>query len=270
MKATVLTDNTAREPLCGEWGLSVYIEHNGHTVLLDTGETDLFLQNARKLGVPIEDVEVGVLSHAHYDHSDGMPAFFEANRHAKFLLRAAAKQKCYDIGKEPPKYIGIRDGILETYGDRIVYLDRDAELYPGAWVIGHHTEGLAKQGERASMYTPDGNGWTPDAFQHEQSLVLEVDGGIAVFSSCTHAGAETVVLEAMERFPGRAVRALIGGLHLFIRTEEEVRALAGELRRLGVEKIITGHCTGDAAFAVLARELGSAVDTLYCGKIIEL
>ncbi len=270
MLATVLTDNTAREPLCGEWGLSIFIEHNGHKILLDTGETDLFLQNARKLNVPIEDAEYGVLSHAHYDHSDGMPAFFEANQKAQFMLRAAAKQKCYDLRTDPPKYIGIRDGILETYKDRITYLDTDVELYPGARVIGHHTAGLAQQGERASMFVPAGDGWQPDAFAHEQSLVLEVDGGIAVFSSCTHAGAEAVVREAMECFPGRAVRALIGGLHLFIRTEDEVRALAAQLRRLGVEKIITGHCTGDSALAVLKEELGDAVETLYCGKTIAL
>ena len=269
MIATILTDNTPSGALCGEWGLSVHIEYEGQGYLLDAGQTDLFLQNARKLNIPIEDVEYGVLSHAHYDHSDGMAAFFEANARAPFLLRRAAKRKCYDLGKQPVKYIGIREGLLDAYRDRIDYLDGDVELNPGVHIVGHHTPGLAAQGERASMYLRCGNGWKPDAFDHEQSLIFETGAGLVVFSSCSHAGADVILREALERFPGREIRAIIGGLHLYIRTPEEVRALARRMRAIGVRKVITGHCTGDAAFAILREELGDAVEALFCGKTIE-
>lgn len=269
MIAKVLTDNTANDGLCGEWGLSICIEYKRHRYLLDTGETDLFLQNARKLNIPIEDVEYGILSHAHYDHSDGMAAFFEANPKAPFLLRDEAKQKCYDRSAETPRYIGIRESILEDYRDRIVYLDHDVELNPGVHLIGHHTAGLEAQGRCASMFVLHGNEWTPDAFAHEQSLVFETDGGLVVFSSCSHAGADTILREVTQLFPGQEIRAIIGGLHLFIRTPEEVRALAQRMRDIGVRKIITGHCTGDTALAVLREELGDIVETLYCGKTIE-
>lgn len=269
MIAKVLTDNTACDGLLGEWGLSIHIEYKGHQYLLDTGETDLFLQNARKMNIPIEDVDYGVLSHAHYDHSDGMPAFFEANQKAPFLLRDEAKHKCYDRSAETPRYIGIKEGILENYRDRIVYLHHDAELNPGVHLIGHHTAGLEAQGQYASMYVRGGKVWKPDAFTHEQSLVFETDGGLVVFSSCSHAGADTILREVMARFPGREIRAMIGGLHLYIRTPEEVRALAQRMREIGIRKIITGHCTGDAALAVLRGELGDTVETLHCGKTIE-
>lgn len=269
MIAKVLTDNTASGSLCGEWGLSIYIEYNGHKYLLDTGETDLFLQNARKLNIPIEDVAYGILSHAHHDHSNGMPAFFEANRKAPFLLRDEAKNKCYDRSADTPRYIGINEGILENYRERIVYLHHDLELNPGVHLIGHHAEGLEAQGRRASMFVLNGNEWNPDAFAHEQSLVFETDGGLVVFSSCSHAGADTILREVIERFPGREICAMIGGLHLFIRTSEEVRALAKRMREIGIRKIITGHCTGDAALAILREELGDTVETLCCGKTIE-
>jgi len=267
--ATVLTDNTANGDLCGEWGLSIHIEYEGHRYLLDTGETDLFLQNAGKLHIPIEDVEYGILSHAHYDHSNGMEAFFGANRKAQFYVRSEARRKCYDRCAETPKYIGIRDGILEDYPDRIVYLDHDLELNPGVHILGHHTAGLEAQGLRASMFIRDGNGWKPDDFRHEQSLVFETDAGLVLFSSCSHAGADVILREAAALFPGREIRAMIGGLHLFIRTPQEVRALAQSMRGTGIRKVITGHCTGDAALAVLREELGDAVETLYCGKRME-
>ena len=46
MKITVLTDNKAKESLKGEWGLSLYIEHGGKRLLLDTGASPLFAENA--------------------------------------------------------------------------------------------------------------------------------------------------------------------------------------------------------------------------------
>ena len=72
MKAKVLVDNITKNQWRAEWGLSIYIEYNGHRILLDTGTTEAFAENADQMGVRLEDVEFGVLSHAHYDHSDGL------------------------------------------------------------------------------------------------------------------------------------------------------------------------------------------------------
>lgn len=75
MKATVLADNIPQGELRGEWGLSIYIEYQGRNILLDTGASDLFLRNAGKLGKDIAKADYAVLSHAHYDHADGMRVF---------------------------------------------------------------------------------------------------------------------------------------------------------------------------------------------------
>ncbi len=57
MKVTALTENRSSGDLCGEHGLSVYIEYQGKKYLLDTGSTGLFLENARKLGIEIAEVD---------------------------------------------------------------------------------------------------------------------------------------------------------------------------------------------------------------------
>ena len=46
MRATVLIDNISNCQLHAEWGLSIYIEYEGHRLLLDTGEGEQFAQNA--------------------------------------------------------------------------------------------------------------------------------------------------------------------------------------------------------------------------------
>ena len=84
MLATVLSDNIPQGQLKGEWGLSIYIEYEGRNILLDTGASDLFAENARQLGKSIRDVDFAVLSHGHYDHSQSMSTFFQLNPTAPF------------------------------------------------------------------------------------------------------------------------------------------------------------------------------------------
>ena len=107
MRATVLTDNIADRELQGEWGLSIYIEYQNRNILLDTGASDLFLKNAKKLSRKIEDVDYAVLSHAHYDHADGIDAFFGKNKKAKFYLREGSAENCYGKKWILRRYIGL-------------------------------------------------------------------------------------------------------------------------------------------------------------------
>lgn len=76
MRATVIVDNIKNNEISGEWGLCIYIEYGDKKILLDTGASTLFSENAGKLGIPLKDVDVAVLSHAHYDHANGMEVFF--------------------------------------------------------------------------------------------------------------------------------------------------------------------------------------------------
>ena len=46
MKARVLVDNIGFDNMKGEWGLSIYIETDDKKILLDTGASSLFVQNA--------------------------------------------------------------------------------------------------------------------------------------------------------------------------------------------------------------------------------
>ncbi len=73
MQLTVLTDNCAGAGFLVEHGLSYLISHEGHKILFDTGHTDVFLKNAAKLEMDIQnEVNTVVLSHGHWDHGDGL------------------------------------------------------------------------------------------------------------------------------------------------------------------------------------------------------
>lgn len=177
MKISFLIDNLAEGELAPEWGLAVHIAYRGERYLLDTGSSGTFAKNARAMGIDLAAVDYGILSHAHYDHSDGMAEFFAQNERANFYLRAGAGENCYAKKGIFRKYIGIHKGYLKKYENRIVYVDGNYELSPGVLLLAHSTQGLARLGKEAGMYVRENHRMCPDCFAHEQSLVFETKEG---------------------------------------------------------------------------------------------
>ena len=69
MKWTVLSDNRSSDSrLSTEHGLSILLETERHKILLDTGASDLFIRNAKQLGINLNDVDYVFISHGHSDH----------------------------------------------------------------------------------------------------------------------------------------------------------------------------------------------------------
>lgn len=265
MRAVVLVDNLTRGTLAAEWGLSIYMEYQNHKILLDTGASDRFARNAKVLGIDLGGVEFGVLSHAHYDHADGMGAFFAQNTDACFYLREGAKENCFGKRWIFHKYIGIHRGFLKKYRDRIVFIKDGIQIIPGVSLLAHHTKGLETYGEQNYLYIRQNGRYVPDSFEHEQSLILDTKKGLVICSSCSHGGVDNIIQEVVMSYPDQKIHAMIGGFHLYHTSEKDIRALAGRIRSAGIRKIYTGHCTGQQAFEILKEELGDQIYQLYTG-----
>lgn len=268
MKATVIVDNIRNDSLIGEWGLCIYIEYGDKKVLLDAGASGLFADNAEQMNCSLERVDYGVLSHAHYDHGNGMEQFFRLNQEAKFYIRSACKENCYSQKTYYKKYIGLPKGILKKYKDRIVYASGDYTIAEGITLVPHKGQALEAIGRREKMYLKVKGGWKWDNFAHEQSLVFDTPKGLVIFNSCCHGGAANVINEVATTFPDKKVLALIGGFHLYNKTEE-VKELAAKIKETGIRYIYTGHCTGDRAFGILKETLGDGVQQLHVGLEME-
>ncbi len=250
MTVTVLMENGSRGSLCAEHGLSLYVRGCGDPVLLDAGESGDFIRNAAQLDCPLETVRTAVLSHGHYDHSDGFPALFRRNSRVKVCARPQVMEPQYDADGE---YIGLSALLREEYSGRFDLSDEFRAIAPGLWLV-------------------------PDGVPHEQSLVAETRDGLVVMNSCCHAGADRIVEEILTLFPGQRVRALIGGLHLMgpggtstLGMEPDaVRALARRLtEELGVAEVCTGHCTGAPGFALLEEAAPGKVRAIHAGDTLE-
>ena len=186
MRATVVVDNIGNDELKGEWGLCIYIEYKDKKILLDAGASGLFLENAGKMNIPLKNLDYAVLSHAHYDHANGMREFFQVNDTTKFYLRDGCRENCYVKKWIFRRYIGLPKGILEEYKDRIVLASGDYNIAEGISLIPHKTQGLESIGKNENMYLKEGCRWRPDDFSHEQSLVFDTPNGLVIFKLHLH------------------------------------------------------------------------------------
>ncbi len=269
LKTVILTDNKAADGFSSEWGYSVYAEYNGKKFLIDTGASDKYLENAEKLGIDISCVDYAVLSHAHYDHSGGYGSFFEKNKKAVLYISENCGEDCYHKFGIFRKYIGIPSGTLERYRDRIKYVGGAEKICDGVYLVAHTGKGLEKIGKKAHLYRKSNGRLLPDDFCHEQSVVFETENGLAVINSCSHSGLKNILDDIEYYLPGSHVCMTLGGLHLSKYSDSDVRKIAAEIKKLSIDKVVTGHCTGDKAYEILKEELGERVIQTCSGMTLE-
>lgn len=278
MRVTVLIENTTESELVSEHGLSLYIEHEDKRILLDSGQSDAFYDNAGTLGINLDDLTLCVLSHGHYDHSGGYEKLLEENKEVKVYSLSDAFGEYYSENGGL-HYIGVPKNVTYKYMDRFILSDGVRELSKGIYIIPHSTEGLENTGKRTGLYKKCGDEYVPDNFSHELSLVFDTPKGLVIFNSCSHGGIVNIINEVKKVLPKKPINAFIGGLHMkgtmagkevSIFSENEIKDIVEFLKHEGLEKIYTGHCTGTPALDILVKYGHNMIDRLYTGKIISL
>lgn len=269
MKIYVLIENTTDSNLQCEHGLSLYIEYKGQQILLDAGSTEVFAENAKQMGVDLAAVDMAFLSHGHYDHSGGFGAFIGANESAPVYGMGSAMGRYASTSGGVMHEIGVPDAVKEVLKERMTAVDKVAKIAPGITLVPHSaaSDKLAVIGEKAGLYREvkaQESSWLPDDFAHEMSVVFETNAGLVICNSCSHGGVQNIVEEVKNALPGKKIYAYVGGLHMkgrkdgeeiCIYSEEEVKALAEYIQATGIEVLLTGHCTGEPAIALLEKHL---------------
>jgi len=261
-RLTVLFDAFGRNPsLKKDWGYAALVEIGGRRILFDTGnDPAVFEHNVKTLGVDLHTLDFVVMSHRHGDHTTGLSYLLSVNPKVRIyapkegfgVFGSSAPSAFYR--KEPGLPAGMRyfDGAPPEVmkfgkawpGANIELVEETREIAPGVHVIALVSD---KPGTLEMK---------------ELSLAIETSEGIVLVVGCSHPGIDRIVAAAARI--DRRIHLIAGGLHLLTTPDGEMmRQLKALHETYGVAWIAPGHCTGEPAFAALARLFGDR--SIYAG-----
>lgn len=270
MRIVTLMENTPGAPGCvHEHGLCLYLETQQHTLLLDTGATDAFADNAAQLGLDLDRVDTVVLSHGHYDHAGGLLRLAELAPTAALYMQRGAGRDFY----HGERYIGIDKRILQLPNLRLLDGDcrLDEELFVFTGITGRR---FWPQSNRALQVALSDGTRVQDDFSHEQCLVVSQEGRHILLSGCAHNG----ILNILDRYRqlfGADPDVVISGFHMkqadpYTEAEWQVIEETGRALRQYHTQFYTGHCTGKPAQERLQQMLGDQLRPLHSGEALDL
>ncbi|MCW3996053.1 MAG: MBL fold metallo-hydrolase [Candidatus Bathyarchaeota archaeon] len=252
-----------------EHGFSVLIRvlYSGKrvSILFDTGISAYgVVENVRRMGLELSEVDYIALSHGHYDHFGGLLSALKA------------------IGK-PNLPLILHEDMFKTRGN--AKSDRTIRAYPQfptetqltsaqiiktkqPYLIADGTTLVTGEIPRETSFEKgflqhraliDG-AWQPDPLiLDDRAVVFNLkDKGLVVISGCAHAGIINTIVY-VKRISGiNDVYAVLGGFHLAGKENEKIPPTVKELERINPKLIVPMHCTGWRGMFAIAKALPEA------------
>jgi len=264
-RISTLSENTAGVPRAiGEWGFSALVETGEMTVLYDTGDGSGAVHNAELLEVDFTKVDKIVLSHSHFDHTEGLPGVLKKIKKEIEIIAAPdlwTGEKYSTRGRLKPerRYIGIRytQPYLEGLGARFTLTREPVKLSDNIMTTGEIpiVTDFEKIGEDY-LWHKVGDKLELDDFPDDRGLIINTDNGLVVIVGCAHRCLINTLYHAQKVSGVKQIDAVIGGCHLVDAPEERIMKTIAALKELDVKHVGVSHCTGLRAGALMARELG--------------
>ena len=278
MKLVVLVENTALAPhLQPEHGLALYIEKDGFRMLFDTGQTHLFLDNAKALGIDLSRLDTIAFSHNHYDHCGGFLSLAKQQwpacpvyAHTGFFRRKwwdhsldAPDDDTYEAAWELVGPVMTPDYFFQNGYPGFRMIPGDVfEVANDIYLLGNFP---LERGEEtphpSSTMELDPNTFVPDEFRDEQICVIRTTNGLVVMTGCAHNGIMHILNTVEQRFPGESIHAIFGGTHLLQSQEPRISHTIDYLNGKQLAVVGVCHCTGADALARFADEVPAYVPT---------
>ncbi len=274
MRIDVLIENSTQSDLLAEHGLSFLIHYRGKTYLLDAGKSGSFMDNARSLNVDLDTVDKCVLSHGHYDHSDGFVRFLNIYPKKQIYACENIFDDYYSSSNDSLHYIGLCDE-LKDKRENFKLINEMTCIDEGVYLVPHHA---TKYTVNKNLYKKVNDEYILDDFTHELSLVFVDKDELIVLNSCSHVGMQSVIDELTRLFNDKKVKVYLGGLHMkgrsqgkeiCVYSDEKMNEVSETINNQNIT-VYTGHCTGEIAFHRMNTLCTGHIYKLYSGLSIQL
>lgn len=268
MKIVTLIENSLghKPDLICEHGLSIFIETPNCNILFDTGKSGDFIKNADDLQIDLNNTDYIVMSHAHYDHCNGLKSFVEnfsarpkicvSEHFFSNSTRYHNSSRKIDLSFEKDeeyKYIGINfdESFLKENSFEIDYLKSDkTELTDGIYLFTNFKRHYDFETLNTNMVVKSEDEFRLDEFKDEVVLGLDTTKGLLLLLGCSHIGVLNII-KSIENISNKKVFGILGGTHLIEADSDRIKSTIEGFKDLGVHLIGASHCTGQAAIEEL-------------------
>ena len=273
LKVTILSTMLADEGI-GEWGFAALVEADGQQILVDTGaRPQAVLENARELKIDLSQVRDVVLTHFHDDHTGGLITLRAEmkKRNPAALSRVHVATGIFYSrpqadGSEGNQMIAMKPQFEATGGEFIEH-NSLAEILPGVFLTGPIPRQYPERNWSGSGKVRTPEGIVEDNVPDDQSLVVNTAEGLVVITGCGHAGIVNILTAVANHFDHRPAFAVVGGIHLFAATDEQVDWTGDKLKAFGVRYLVGAHCTGIESLYRLRSRIGLTRQTAVVGAV---
>jgi len=247
MQISVLTDNRAGSFTMAEHGLSYLIEYDNQRILFDTGQSGMFMKNAREMNVDLDNITMIILSHGHFDHGNGL----EFLSGVPLVCHPGCFVKRYR--KMDHTYIGLKNSKEELSGlFDLITTTKPYRISEKIYFLGEIPRLTHFESKNTTFIFENGD---PDFVVDDSAIAMILPEGLFVVTGCGHAGVVNT-LEHAKRVTGlKDIKGIMGGFHLRdidLQTRETIKYL----QESNIKHILPSHCTENPALGLFHETFG--------------
>jgi 7,8-dihydropterin-6-yl-methyl-4-(beta-D-ribofuranosyl)aminobenzene 5'-phosphate synthase len=250
MKISILTDNHPGGNTPAEHGLSYLIEFDGKRLLFDTGQSDMFMTNARMMNASLTNIDMVILSHGHFDHGNGLDYLSDTT----LLCHPGCFIKRYR--KTDRSYIGLKNSKIELAGKyELVTSAKPYKISDRIIFLGEIPRLTDFESQTTSFDSEDGKAdYVPD----DSAVAIILPEGLFVITGCGHSGVVNTLEHARKITGINILHGIMGGFHLkerSLQTRETIKYLKDNK----LNHVYPSHCTDLPALSLFYETFGNTL-----------
>lgn len=251
MEILTLIENSLgkNQALKNEFGLSILIKDNEKELLFDTGQTGLFFENFKNLGILPENIKDIALSHSHYDHTGGLKRFIEnSNKDFTLYLTHNFFEEKYRIKDNKKEFLGNNFDLeyLKNKCINIKYINNVFRFSENISFFTDFKKFFDFEPPANQYFRKIGDSFILDQMEDELVVGLNTPKGLILICGCSHIGICNII-ESITIQTKKNIYGVIGGLHLSRASDDRIKKTAQYFLDKNIKFLAVSHCTGDKA-----------------------